>query len=79
MFNIKKSDFDHFRDITKMVRLGSGAGRPVTDYKLTRYACYLIAQNGNSRKEEIAFAHRPLADFLPTFTITAKNLATEAR
>nr|DAN04203.1 MAG TPA: DNA-damage-inducible protein D [Caudoviricetes sp.] len=154
--NAGVATFDHFRNVTKMVRLGSGAERPVTDYKLTRYACYLIAQNGDSRKEEIAFAqsyfavqtrkielieerikylqrdeartklresekqlskniferevdergfgrirskgdqalfggattqdmkgklgvkaNRPLADFLPTLTITAKNLATE--
>lgn len=147
---------DHFRGVTKMVQLGSGAERGVKDYMLTRYACYLIAQNGDPRKEEIAFAQsyfavqtrkqelieeriayierteargklresekrlsqniyergvddagfgrirsrgdqalfggkstqdmkkqlgisdkRPLADFLPTLTIAAKNLATE--
>ncbi|MBF8278088.1 MAG: dinD [Candidatus Brocadiaceae bacterium] len=147
---------DHFRDVTKMVRIGSGAERPVDDIILTRYACYLIAQNGDPRKDQIAFAQsyfaiqtrkqeiveeriqlqerlharrklreseielskniyergvddqgfgrirskgdsalfggkstqtmknklgvpetRPLADFLPTITITAKNLAAE--
>lgn len=147
---------DHFREVTKMVQLGSGAMRSVRDYMLTRYACYLIAQNGDPKKEEIAFAqsyfavqtrrqelieeriayierteargrlresekrlsqniyergvddagfgrirskgdmalfgghttqemkhklgvkdNRPLADFLPTLTIAAKNLATE--
>ena len=147
---------DHFRRVTKMVQIGSGAERAVKDYMLTRYACYLIAQNGDPRKEEIAFAQsyfavqtrkqelieeriayierteargklresekrlsqniyergvddagfgrirsrgdqalfggkstqemkkklgvsdkRPLADFLPTLTIAAKNLATE--
>lgn len=47
---------DHFRDVTKMVPLGSGSERPVADYMLTRYACYLIAQNGDPRKDEIAFA-----------------------
>ena len=146
----------HFREVTKMVPLGSGSKRSVKDYMLTRYACYLIAQNGDPRKEEIAFAQgyfavqtrkqelieerialiertearerlresekrlsqniyergvddagfgrirskgdqalfggyttqqmknrlgvketRPLADFLPTLTIAAKNLATE--
>ncbi len=147
---------DHFREVTKMVQLGSGANRNIKDYMLTRYACYLIAQNGDPQKEEIAFAqsyfavqtrkqeiieerisyiertaargrlresekrlsqniyergvddagfgrirskgdralfggfttqemktrlgakdNRPLADFLPTLTIAAKNLATE--
>ncbi len=47
---------DHFREVTKMVQLGSGAKRSVKDYMLTRYACYLIAQNGDPKKEEIAFA-----------------------
>jgi DNA-damage-inducible protein D len=47
---------DHFRGVTKMVQLGSGAEREVVDLMLTRYACYLIAQNGDPRKEPIAFA-----------------------
>ena len=47
---------NHFRKATKMVPVGSGAVRPVKDYMLTRYACYLIAQNGDPKKEEIAFA-----------------------
>ena len=47
---------DLFREVTKMVSLGSGAQRPVQDFMLTRYACYLIAQNGDPKKEEIAFA-----------------------
>ncbi len=147
---------DHFFDVRKMVDIGSQATREIDDVILTRYACYLIAQNGDPRKDEIAFAqtyfafqtrkqelleerlrlaerlrareklvsseielskliyergvdesgfgrirskgdaamfggyntrqmkyrlsipqNRPLADFLPTVTITAKNLATE--
>lgn len=147
---------DHFRDVTKMIALPKGAKREIADVMLSRYACYLIAMNGDPRKEEIAFAqgyfaiqtrkkelieeriqyiertiareklaasetllskniyergvddsgfarirskgdealfggirtcqmkarlgvkdYRPLADFLPTLTIAAKNLATE--
>lgn len=147
---------DHFVEVNKLITVGKGARRSVNDYMLTRYACYLVAMNGDTTKEEIAFAqsyfavqtrkqelieeriayiertqarnrlkesekrlsqniyergvdddgfarirsrgdqalfgghstkdmkaklgvkdNRPLADFLPTLTIAAKNLATE--
>ncbi|MBO4481120.1 MAG: DNA damage-inducible protein D [Bacteroidales bacterium] len=47
---------DHFREVTKMVLLGSSSQRLIQDFMLTRYACYLIAQNGDPKKEEVAFA-----------------------
>ena len=55
----KQSDYavlDHFSQVGKMVQIGSGAKRSQIDYKLSRYACYLIAQNGDSRKKVIALA-----------------------
>ncbi len=54
--NSNISVFDHFVDVDKMVQIGSGAERKQKDYKLTRYACYLIAQNGDTRKKVIALA-----------------------
>lgn len=47
---------DHFVDVSKMVSIGSGAEKEIDDILLTRYACYLVAQNGDTRKQQIAFA-----------------------
>lgn len=52
---------NHFPDVRKMVEIGSDTERAINDIALTRYACYLIAQNGDSRKQEIAFAQNYFA------------------
>lgn len=54
--NSGSSISDHFADVGKMVQIGSGSERQIDDIALTRYACYLIAQNGDSTKNEVAFA-----------------------
>lgn len=70
---------DHFTDANKMVQIGSGAYREQIDYKLTRYACYLIAQNGDSRKKVIALAQTYFAVQTRKQEITEKeySLLTE--
>ena len=79
---------DHFSRFNNTIEVGNGALREVEDYMLTRYACYLIAENGDQAlfggfttkqmKERLGVQdRRPLADFLLTLTIAAKNLATE--
>ncbi|MBU4481056.1 DNA damage-inducible protein D, partial [Patescibacteria group bacterium] len=70
----KQSVPDHFAGVGKMVDIGSGAKKPVPDIMLTRYACYLIAQNGDSRKQEIAFAQTYFAVQTRKFEIIEKRI-----
>ena len=59
--NVGEKVRNHFIGVNKMVEIGSGAEKAIDDILLTRYACYLIAQNGDSRKEQIAFAQNYFA------------------
>ena len=70
---------DHFRDVTKMVGIGSRTTRDVADTVLTRYACYLIAQNGDPRKEEIAFAQSYFAVQTRKQEVVEQRIALQER
>ena len=68
--NAGQSVSDHFADVSKTIPMPKGAEKEIDDVMLTRYACYLVAQNGDPRKPQIA-------DFLPTISIKAKDFAAE--
>lgn len=70
---------DHFPEVRKMVDIGSGAERSIEDIALTRYACYLIAQNGDPRKVEIAFAQTYFAVQTRRLELIEKRLEEQER
>jgi len=77
--NVGEEVKNHFADVGKMVLLGSGSEREISDIVLTRYACYLIAQNGDSSKSEVAFAQTYFAVQTRKQEIIEKRLLDVAR
>ncbi len=72
-------DSDHFADVGKMVDVGSWAERQISDIMLTRYACYLVAHNGDPRKPEIAFAQTYFAVQTRKFEVIQQKLSLYER
>ena len=70
---------DHFRDVTKTIPMPKGAQKEIKDVLLTRYACYLIAQNGDPKKEEIAFAQSYFAVQTRRAELIAERLQLQQR